>query len=317
MDKIDLKILYELDKDARQPLSQIAKKIKTSKQTVKYRFDRLKKEKILLGTYAMINEQKLGKTAYRTFIKFGKITPELEKELINFIKQQPKLFWLASFYGKWDLVFQFLEDDIFTFEKTIQPILEKYESYFQERVMTIITELYEYPHQFLFDKKINFSLDLLGGFNKYKLDTIDQEILTSLAKDGRATSISIATKLNLTREAIQNRIRKLIKEKIIVGFRPNINFEKLGYLQIKVFLFFQTCTQEQEKRLLTRLEYHPNVVFVTKAHSLANREFELYVNSINQFYEMMNELRIEFGDIIRNYDSVIVHKVHITNYYPK
>jgi DNA-binding Lrp family transcriptional regulator len=316
MDKIDLKILQALDEDARQPFSKISKNLRVSRQVVKYRYDKLVKEGVLKYTYAMVNVTKLGKTAFRTFIRFGKITPEEEKELIQFIKKLPGLFWLARFYGKWDLVFQFLEEDILAYEKKIQPILQRFEKHFQERNLTTITELHEYPHNFLFEKQADFSFESKGRTIQSQIDEKDESILRFLASDGRMTSAELAKNLKLTREAIAARIKRLVKEKYILGFRPEIDFKNLGYLHIKVFLHFHNHSLKEEQRLLTWLRFQPNVVYATKALSYADREFELYVKDIEELYQIMNQLRQEFSDLLREWDSLIVHKVEKVNYFP-
>lgn len=51
LDKTDLKLLQVLEEDARQTLSQIAKKLKTSQQVVSYRLKSLEKRGIVGGYY--------------------------------------------------------------------------------------------------------------------------------------------------------------------------------------------------------------------------------------------------------------------------
>ena len=49
LDLIDRKLLAELDKDSRQPISALAKKVRLSKQAVKQRLEKLERNKIILG----------------------------------------------------------------------------------------------------------------------------------------------------------------------------------------------------------------------------------------------------------------------------
>ena len=59
LDKFDLKLLAEIENDARQTLSQIAKKLKTSQQVISYRIKSLEKRKIVGGYYTIINITKM------------------------------------------------------------------------------------------------------------------------------------------------------------------------------------------------------------------------------------------------------------------
>ena len=55
LDKKDFKILLELDKNARQTDSKIAKKIGLSKQVVNYRIKNLIKDELITKFYTLVN----------------------------------------------------------------------------------------------------------------------------------------------------------------------------------------------------------------------------------------------------------------------
>ena len=55
IDKIDLKLLSELEDNSRQTLSQISKKLKTSQQVVSYRINALEQKKVIGGFFTIIN----------------------------------------------------------------------------------------------------------------------------------------------------------------------------------------------------------------------------------------------------------------------
>ena len=59
LDIKDKKILYELDMDARQSISSIAKRVGLSKEVVNYRIRRMEKEGLIDGYYAIIEYSKL------------------------------------------------------------------------------------------------------------------------------------------------------------------------------------------------------------------------------------------------------------------
>src|SRR3989338_7242214 len=85
LDLIDKKILHELDKDARASYSDIAKKTRVAKETVKYRINNLLKHKILLGFYTVLDYSKLGLNVYRFYLHLQNVTPEKEQEISSFI----------------------------------------------------------------------------------------------------------------------------------------------------------------------------------------------------------------------------------------
>ena len=85
MIKIDMKdkrILYELDIDSRQSLSQIGKKVGLPKNVVAYRINKLRQHGIIKTFYTVVDAYKLGYIAFRMYLTYQYMTPEIEKELI-------------------------------------------------------------------------------------------------------------------------------------------------------------------------------------------------------------------------------------------
>ncbi|MEW6329473.1 MAG: Lrp/AsnC family transcriptional regulator [Candidatus Micrarchaeota archaeon] len=62
-----------------------------------------------------------------------------------------------------------------------------------------------------------------------RLDEVDKSILRFLSEDARASYREIAKKLKLSPSTPFFRVRKMRKEKVLLGFAPLINFEKLGW----------------------------------------------------------------------------------------
>ena len=67
LDEKDRKILLELDKNSRQTDSEIAKKVRLSKQITNYRIQNLKKKKIISNFYTVVNAGNLGFNSYCFF----------------------------------------------------------------------------------------------------------------------------------------------------------------------------------------------------------------------------------------------------------
>ena len=78
MKKIDLKdrkILFELDRNSRQSLSQIGKKVGVAKSIVSYRINRLQKLGIIKSYYTVVDLYKLGFIAPRLHFVYQYVTP--------------------------------------------------------------------------------------------------------------------------------------------------------------------------------------------------------------------------------------------------
>ena len=63
----------------------------------------------------------------------------------------------------------------------------------------------------------------------YKLDLYDRKILLELQDNARQTLQELHKKIGLSRDAIRNRIDKLIKADVILGFTLTLNHPKVGF----------------------------------------------------------------------------------------
>jgi DNA-binding Lrp family transcriptional regulator len=61
------------------------------------------------------------------------------------------------------------------------------------------------------------------------LDTLDKKILNNLTVDARQSARQLALKLGVSTVTILSRMKKLEKDKIILGYTVTIDHEKIGY----------------------------------------------------------------------------------------
>ncbi|MFH1501253.1 MAG: Lrp/AsnC family transcriptional regulator [archaeon] len=110
LDKKDYEILRLLDKNFRMSFSQIAKKVKLSKNSVALRFKKL--EKYLLHNTTGINYELLGYSMVKVFYTLDLYKEDFEKLIINEVKKHPSILWAARFYGKYNLCICLLVNDM-------------------------------------------------------------------------------------------------------------------------------------------------------------------------------------------------------------
>jgi len=61
------------------------------------------------------------------------------------------------------------------------------------------------------------------------VDDTDLEILEHLRNNGRASFSEIADKMGLATSTVAGRVQKMQENKIITGFNPSIDYERLGF----------------------------------------------------------------------------------------
>ena len=317
LDVRDRKILSELDMDARQPLSAIAKKAGMSREVVNYRIKQMERNKIILGYYTVLDTAKLGLMYCRMFFKYRKMPAEKESELMAFCKENENIVWVILGEGKWDIVLVVLAYSLGEIEKVYDELNNKFGLYFQNPLISIAFNVREFKHKYLYTKP-DYRQIILGQAEKTEsLDELDHSIIRLLSDNARLSLVEIAEKLKTSPKAAGYRIKRLISEEIILAFRAQINTKLLGYDYYKVFLTLQSFDSKNQSRVITFLRYHPNVIYITKPMGTHNLEFEAMVKNTNELHEIMRQFKQQFGDILIDYDTYFTYEVRSVGYFPK
>lgn len=102
IDANDRKILKELFHNGRSSYADIGRKVKLSKEVVRYRVNELIKSGFLLGFNTVIDVKKLGWQIYFVSIKLKTI--EKENEIIGGLYNHPHVAWLVKCIGEYDIL---------------------------------------------------------------------------------------------------------------------------------------------------------------------------------------------------------------------
>ncbi|MFC1752751.1 Lrp/AsnC family transcriptional regulator [Thermoproteota archaeon] len=316
LDVKDRRILEELDLDARQSNSSIAKKTKLSKEVVNYRVKNLIKKKIVNGFYSVIDVAKLGYTLYRLFFKFVDVDPEKEKEIMQFLKEQKKVTWVITLEGVHDLAVLICAKDVFKFKEVLDDLMGEYGKYLDLREITLVLKIHHFKHKYIYGAK-DFTTAMIGGsIDDRQLDEVDTSILQILSKEARLPILNIAKQLKLSPNTVKYRIKNLLKSGVLVSFRPDINISKLGYQHYKVFLFMNKIDKQSKSRLTEFLKTKLPVIYVTEAIGGSDLEFEAHVKSSLELNQIIKEMRYTFPGLVSDYETTIVNKSMILAYIP-
>ena len=84
------------------------------------------------------------------------------------------------------------------------------------------------------------------------LDAIDKQILTLLQENSKMNIKQIALKVGLTTSPTYDRIKRMEKSGVIVGYVAKIGREKVGF---NLVVFCQVKLQVHSKKLITQFEF--------------------------------------------------------------
>lgn len=301
IDLLDRKILYELDCNGRASYSQIAKVVRSSKTTVKYRIEKMLKEKLILGFHTVINIGLLGYSLYRVYIKLKNCPPDKEKEIIDYLIKENKVYVLFKVNGPHHLVLGVKSKNIWDFKEFWDKFNNSFFDYLGSKHISILTDYIEFSRSYLLkEPKEKKQFITLKKPDNFKIDEIDNKILDYLSNNGRASLIEIAKHLGKTVMVGRHRLKSLEKKKIIVGYRATLNHEKLGYHYYKVDM--NLSSNKNLKQIRQFILSNSNVIYTEKSIITADFEFDLEVKDFIEFTKIMDSFKAKFPDDIRDYN---------------
>jgi DNA-binding Lrp family transcriptional regulator len=318
IDSKDREILYQLDLDARQSFAKIGKKVGLSKTVVAYRVNKLIENGIIKTFYTVIDAFKLGYISFRIYLVYQYMTQEKEKEMIDYFTSQKLNWWTISAEGRFDLAVIMWVKDINDFYAFWEETLRRFRDNFLEQQFSVYIQLYTYRHSYLLDdvnKHDRTRFEITGGGKQAVIDELDYKLLRLIAPHARMPVKEIAQRLDTTVAVINYRIKKLMKQEVIQGFRADIDFGKLGYQFFKTDIDLKDY--KQRGKIINYAKTNPHLIRIDKSVGISDLEIEYHVQSLDQFHQIMKDLINKFPDVIKKYKYVYASKLHKMNYMPE
>ena len=325
LDVKDRKILQHLMDNSRISFAEIGRKVGLAKDTVQYRFKRLVERKIIIQTYSEINFNAIGLERFHILLLTDETKKKREEEFIESLKNDPNVLRIWEFSDKWDFSVVILAKNLREFDTITKRILEPFEDLILNKDTEAVIEATEH-HIFpevkeIIEKKKNFYKMFQNNMNKsnqkVKINEIDKLILNELCKDARISTYKLAEKTKLCADAIGLRIKKLKQIGIIKKFTCVLNFSVLNY-QGFVFCFSSgSISKKEELRFFEYIFQSPNVIAVKKLIGRWDLKNYVVVKNPIEYHELIKDIQLKFGKLVRNHATWVLHKEHMFNPFPK
>jgi len=314
LDKKDKRLLYWLDVDARHNYAQLAKKTGMSKQLVKYRIERLERQRIIKGYYPLVDSSRLGLTNFRIYLSLRNTTKESKERLLHYLENQDSVWALVLLAGKWDVAIGLAVKDHNVFHEFWDSLLAEQLKHIADYHVSIYSPIYHYSKTYLLPQE-QTTVRSLGASAAQPHDDQDLQLLALLAKDARMRLVDIAQKLHLTPEAVSVRLQKLKKSGILQGTRAMIDVGVLGYSFFKAEIRLSSY-----RNLAAVTDYcleHPNINQVDRTIGGETLELEFHVHDVNEMLAILQDMNEALGNIIERYDYLTVLGERKMHYLPK
>jgi Lrp/AsnC family transcriptional regulator, leucine-responsive regulatory protein len=298
----DRLLLTELDADSHRSFNDIAAKLRMKKSTVAYRVARLQELQIIRGFHTVIDVGRLGLTGFRLYLKLQGATISDVAKLLRFLVDDPKVMWVVSVQGVYDIGAVVLVNEISEIHEFWQSLLLKFRPILGERHLTIMSGVHYHPRNFITQKPkaARPILILTTAVKNPEVDRSDWAILRLIGSDCRRPLAEIARAAKLSLPTVTRRIKRLEKSGVIAGYRSVFGYEALGWLYVKVHLVLLATAPARVREINTFLASNSLVIYQNDVIGGDDFEFELQAENENQVTTFLNELRQRFGDSLHS-----------------
>ncbi len=136
-----------------------------------------------------------------------------------------------------------------------------------------------------------------------KFDEHDKRLLEALDANARTSLAELSKKAGLSRDAVRNRIQKLVGAGVIFAFRPLYNPPRMGFPVINyVFIALYNPSAQKEQEFLRFLKGHKHVTYVASLIGRWDFILDIMARSQGEFDRVLKEIRQRFPDLVKDYE---------------
>ncbi len=315
LDAFDKKILYELDRDSHTDLSRLAKKLVRSKPFILYRMRRLEETGVITSYTAIVDMSKLGYFTFRVYFKLQQMTREDAQQVVEHVRKNLHQVWtITTMHGKWDMALFLGVRTISEFHEIWDSIMLRYKKNIKMYNVAVYAPIYNFNRTFFADSKEEVLTRVYGAGEKEDIDELDRKIIELYAPNVRQSALDVARKLKVSGDTVRNRIKKLEKRKVIVGYKIGLGLERLRHVSFRVDL--QLSSTHRNKELFEFCRIHKNIYQINKSIGGADFEIEVIVKDVNHLFDVIDEIKKRFSDVVNDVDYFGFSTFHVLAFIP-
>ena len=137
------------------------------------------------------------------------------------------------------------------------------------------------------------------------LDLKDRKVLYQLDVDCRQTNSEIGKKVGLSKQVVDYRIKRLLKEGIITRFATVVDTYKLGFSKYKIYLSLENASKEVIKEMIEFLKSHNKTEWIATCSGRWDIIAGYIVKDVYEFNRAVEELDEKFSQYIAIRETAI------------
>ena len=308
----DFKIISYLYHNDREPVSKIAKSCKLTRDQVEYKLNKYISSGLIVKFHTIFNYKKLGYDCYAIILI--KANHESLKELELTLEKNKNLITYGKIYGKFDLFLECIFKDENELSEYVSNLITNYNISDYIVIKPYFGELYPLKF-FKAINRNNFPL-INEPESILKLDEKEKLILKALEKDGRMKIIDIAKETKMSSELILYKLKKLQKEKVILGSKIQIDLKKLGYSFSALLMNIHGLSNSNKEKLKKFTRDSKNIISIALSVTQPNCIIQLFHKDNQDIKVVVIKLKEMFKENELNIDLVLIDQEEYINTLP-
>ena len=312
LDRLDRKILLELDLDASQSLSQIARRLRLGNDLIEYRMKRFLRDGVITRLTPTINPSALGFHVFKTYLKH-RLPESLRRGWLKKINTDPHTYWLVEGYGRWDLLVSVAAASFSEFQDILDRHLGELGAYIVDLAVFPLIEVTRYPKSYLLPEAKRSKGQQRGWKSAsavVPLDDLERRILWSLSENCRKTDSELADAFKVSPAMIRSRREGFQKNGVVVGHRVQLDYKVLEMVLVKVFLELKDHSKKSRDLIQGFCEKEASITCFSNQLGTFPLEFEAEVPSYQGLSELLDRFREEFSHLCSRIEYMILTNDH-------
>jgi DNA-binding Lrp family transcriptional regulator len=315
LDVIDKKILYELDRNSRISFVKFAKKLRISKERLRYRFISLKERGVIKYLLPVMNVAAAGYLTYEIFMKLQNVNQEIKSKMLHDFSTNKKIAWIGDIEGNFDVGIIVMVKNRMELSELMNDIDKNYANCISKKSISINLRGDFLSRDYLINQerksvKLN---SYVPTPEPVELDEKDKKICLLLSNDSRVSSLEIAKNLKVSADTVIKRIKNLEK-KVLVNYTLVLDNSEIGQTHYKLLLYLNNKSDEEKMTSFCRM--NNRVIAVIKTLAEWDYEIDIEVEKVEQLKEFTMELTKIYSYMVRDYDILQITNMIKYTFFP-
>ncbi len=148
------------------------------------------------------------------------------------------------------------------------------------------------------------------------LDVYDRKLLFALAQNCRLPYSYIAKQVGLSRDAVRYRLHRLQEQGVVQGFRTLVDIDRLGFLNVHLFLQLNQPGVEVERTLVETFKAYSFVRAIIKFSGKYDFELAIVARDMKDCERIISTIVTDCGDSLQDYTLLFITKPLIGKTFP-